>query len=266
MFESYAHRFPNFAFERRDGILQISLHTDGGPLVFDERCHEDFGEVFLRVGQDRANRIVILTGTGDRFCTDFNYASFIDMYRRLGQDAGYAKVISDGRRMLQSFVDLEIPVISAVNGLAHTHGDLPVIADVVLASENAEFRDAAHFIVNAVPGDGSQFVWMTLLGQNAGRYFLLTGQKIGAREAQRLGFVAEVLSQDKLLPRAWELASQFASRPDAVLRGTRYVINNHWRKLFHDQFISGFAQEVLALYAVPLPENAPARIDLRTVP
>jgi enoyl-CoA hydratase/carnithine racemase len=266
MFDSYATRFPNFAFERRDGILEIRLHTDGGPLIFDERCHEDFGEVFDLVGRDFGNRVIILTGTGSRFCADFNYASFIDMYKKYGQEAGYAKIVADGRRMMQAFVDLPVPVISAVNGLAHTHGDLPVLADIVLASDDTEFRDAAHFIVGAVPGDGSQFVWAELLGQNAGRYFLLTGQRISAAEAKGLGFVAEVLSREALLPRAWELAAQLARQSDAVLRGTRYVLNAKWRNLFHDQFFSGFAQEVIALYADPLPESAPEHVDVAAIP
>ncbi|MEY2926551.1 MAG: hypothetical protein RL367_1028 [Pseudomonadota bacterium] len=266
MFESYATRFPNFAFERRDGILEIRVHTNGGPLIFDQRCQEDFGEVFDVVGKDFGNRVIILTGTGNRFCADFNYASFIEMYRKYGQEAGYAKIVADARRMMQAFIDLPVPVISAVNGLAHAHGDLPVLADIVLASDDAEFRDAAHFIVGAVPGDGSQFVWTTLLGQNAGRYFLLTGQRISAAEAKGLGFVAEVLSREALLPRAWALAAELASRSDAVLRGTRYVLNSKWRKLFHDQFVSGFAQEVIALYADPLPQSAPEHVDVAAIP
>ena len=74
---------------------------------------------------------------------------------------------------------------------------------------------------NLVPGDGVHVVYPMLLGANRGRYFLLTGQSIGAEEALRLGLVSEVLSPEALLSRAWELAEQIAKKSDLVLRYTR---------------------------------------------
>jgi len=64
-----------------------------------------------------------------------------------------------------------------------------------------------------VPGDGMHIIYPLLLGLNRGRYFLLTGQTLNARQALDLGLVSEVLPRPQLLARAWELAEQLAQRP-----------------------------------------------------
>ena len=104
-------------------------------------------------------------------------------------------------------------MIAAINGPALRHSELPLLCDIVLASETAEFQDSAHFPTGLVPGDGMHIVYPLLLGPNRGRYFLLTGQSIPARQAQELGLVGEVLPKDKVLARAWELAEQLAKNP-----------------------------------------------------
>ena len=74
-------------------------------------------------------------------------------------------------------------MIAAVNGPALIHAELAVLCDIVIASENAEFQDAPHFPNGVVPGDGVHVVWPLVLGANRGRYFLLTGQKLRAKQA-----------------------------------------------------------------------------------
>jgi enoyl-CoA hydratase/carnithine racemase len=87
------------------------------------------------------------------------------------------------------------------------------------------FADKAHFGYNAVPGDGVHLIWPYLLGPRRGKYFLMTGQEIGAAEALTLGVVAEVLPPEALSDRAWELALQWAAKPLPVLRYTREALN-----------------------------------------
>src|SRR5262249_62103212 len=108
----------------------------------------------------------------------------------------------EGRPLLMNLLSIEVPVISAINGPAWRHSEIPLLCDIVLAAETARFQDSAHFTSEVVPGDGMHIVYPLLLGMNRGRYFLLTGQTLDAAEAMRLGLVAEVLPRDKLLPRA----------------------------------------------------------------
>jgi len=113
-----------------------------------------------------------------------------------------------------NLLNIEIPVISAINGPAWRHSEIPLLCDIVLAAETAQFQDSAHFTSEVVPGDGMHIVYPLLLGMNRGRYFLMTGQTLDAAEALRLGLVAEVLPPDKLMARAWSSPRSWpASRP-----------------------------------------------------
>ena len=153
-------------------------------------------------------------------------------------------------------LDIEVPIISAVNGPAWRHSEIPLLCDIVLAADTAQFQDSAHFASDVVPGDGMHIVYPLLLGMNRGRYFLLTGQTLDARKALELGLVAEVLPPDKLLARAWELAEDLARRPILLLRYTRLLLTQALRRHMHDLLGYGLGMEMLALGEKP---EAPSR-------
>jgi enoyl-CoA hydratase/carnithine racemase len=130
-----------------------------------------------------------------------------------------------------------------------------VLGDVVLAAQEAEFADLAHFPSGVVPGDSAQVVWPLVLGPNRGRYFLMTGQRIGAAEAQALGVVAEVLPRERLMPRAWELAAEFATKPAITLRNTRAAFTYPLKKRMLEELSRGLALEGLGILAtIPRPD------------
>ncbi|SVE09071.1 uncharacterized protein METZ01_LOCUS461925, partial [marine metagenome] len=56
--DTYADKYPSIRMERHNGILQMTFHTDGGPLQWGGSPHEEFSRVFVDVGSDRENRIV----------------------------------------------------------------------------------------------------------------------------------------------------------------------------------------------------------------
>jgi enoyl-CoA hydratase/carnithine racemase len=262
--DEYASRYDGISFERTNGVVEIALHTGGEPLVFSEQIHHELGSAFADVAGDVENRVVILTGTGDRFCTDFDYGSFAQVINA-NPFAGWRRIRADGRRMLQAFLDIEVPVISAINGPVMTHSELPLLADVVLAAETTVFQDATHFISGLPPADGVHTVWTTLLGLNRGRYFLLTGERIGAIEAHRLGVVGEVLTVADLLPRARELAAEWAAKPLGTLHATRIALTVEWRRLLSEQLHLGLTHESLAAVEVGEIEMAnPPVISLFT--
>ena len=142
-------------------------------------------------------------------------------------------------------------MISAINGPAWRHSEIPLLCDIVLAADTAQFLDSAHFPSDVVPGDGMHIVYPLLLGLNRGRYFLLTGQTLDARKALEFGLVAEVLPPDRLMARAWELAEELAKKPTLALRYTRLLLTEYLRRQMHDLLGYGLGMEMLALLEKP---------------
>jgi hypothetical protein len=156
----YQDKYPGIRFERRDGVLQVSLHHEGGEFIVTESALRDLGRAFIDVAEDYENKVVILTGTGDRFATQFDYGSFIAKMQPDVFDF-WIHTRTDGVRLVQAFLDIEVPVISAINGPVVTHSETPLLADVVLATEDTVFQDATHFLNGLPPGDGMHTVWTT---------------------------------------------------------------------------------------------------------
>jgi enoyl-CoA hydratase/carnithine racemase len=227
-FDDYRTKYSWAALERNDGVLEIRLHTNGDSFVWDETPHAELASMLRDVGDDRGNRVVILTGTGEYFCNTIEPGSFADV----GKAAVWETHHFEGRRQIDALLDIEVPVIAAINGPSRIHGELLLLSDILIASETTTFQDAPHYMSGVVPGDGANIAWMGVLGPNRGRYFLMTGEEIDAQEAQRLSVVAEVLPPEKVMPRARELAALFAKHTDLMLRYSRVLMTHEWRQKF----------------------------------
>ena len=239
--DQYADKYQSIRMERRQGILQMTFHTNGGSLQWGGGPHSEFPQAFADVGSDPENRIVIMTGSGDAFSGPPGTPAGTPKRAPREWDRTYW----EGKRLLTNLLDIEVPMISAINGPALRHSEIPLLCDIVLASETAAFQDSGHFMSGLVPGDGMHIVYPLLLGLNRGRYFLFTGQRIEAREAMTLGLVNEVLPQAELLPRAWALAEQMAQQSDIVLRYSRVAMTQVVKRLMHDLLGYGLALEGL---------------------
>ena len=241
--EEYASKYENIRMERRDGIVQITFHTNGGSMIWGVAPHRDFGYAFADIGSDPENKVVVMTGAGDDFCADLYYPM-----PKSRTPSGYWETLNwEGKQMLTNLLNIDMPIIAAVNGPVTIHSEVPLLSDIVLASETATFKDAPHFPDGIVPGDGVHVVFPLLMGPNRGRYFLLTGQTISAQEALKYGLVSEVLPKNKLLPRAWELAEWLMKRPTLTLRYSRIALIQQVKRLMLDNLGYGLALEGLGV-------------------
>jgi enoyl-CoA hydratase/carnithine racemase len=254
-FGDYSTRYDCLSMEREEGILVLTLHAKGAPnkpCLWSATPHEQLSFAFYDIARDRENRCVIITGAGGVFCAEMHPS--ISGLARFGEGNPTTEMCEkmdqaghDGRYLLFNHLNIEVPMIAAVDGPALIHAELAVLCDIVLASEQAEFQDAPHFLEGLVPGDGVHVVWPLLLGPNRGRYFLLTGQKLSAREALKLGVVNEVLPREELLPRARELARELCKRPTLAQRYARVAMTQIIKQEMLDGLGYGIALESLGM-------------------
>jgi enoyl-CoA hydratase/carnithine racemase len=238
-FDAYRDAFPNAHLTRKlNGVLEVRLHTQDGKLVFNGHTHEQFVELFHAIGEDRENRVVILTGTGDAFMDTIEPEGF-DFF----SPRGYDKILREGRKVLANILDIEVPMITALNGPVLLHSEYALLTDIVLATPQTVFQDKPHFDFGIVPGDGVNLLWPEVIGPMRGRYFLLTRQILDADTAKAWGVVNEIVPADRLLRRAHELADGIATLPPLTSRYTRMVLTRKLRRVVEDGATFGLALE-----------------------
>jgi enoyl-CoA hydratase/carnithine racemase len=200
-----------------DGVLVAEFHTNGGSFTFTAQDHTQFVEAFYRIAQDRANKIVILTGAGGEFIPDIDFSSFGNV-----ADPGvWSQVHDEGVQLLENIANIRVPVVAAIEGRAHVHSEYALLASVIVAAEGATFHDVPHFSGGIVPGDGIFTAWSYRAGAGRAEAFLLNPQPLTSRTAHEWGVVAEVVPDGKALSRARELASLYLKAPEVTRRNTR---------------------------------------------
>jgi enoyl-CoA hydratase/carnithine racemase len=200
-----------------NGVLVVEFHSNGGPLTFSAQAHTEVVDAFYRISQDRANKIVILTGAGGDFIIGVDWGSFGNV-----ADPGvWSQVHDEGVQVLENIANVRVPVIAAIEGRAHIHSEYALLANVIVAAEGATFQDVGHFAAGVVPGDGIFTAWSYRAGAGRAEAFLLNPQPLAARTAYEWGVVAEVVPNGKALSRARELAELYLKAPEVTRRDTR---------------------------------------------
>lgn len=238
-FNTYKDSFANARLVRSEsGVLEVALHTDGGKLVFNGHTHEQFVDLFHEIGSDPDNRVVILTGSGDAFMDAISPDGF-DFF----SPRGYDKIYREGKKVLMNILDIEVPLIAALNGPVLLHSEYALLADIVLATPETVFQDKPHFDFGIVPGDGVNLLWPEVIGSVRGRYFILTRQILDAQTAKDWGAVNEIVPADGLLARARKIAEGLAALPPLTSRYTRIALTQKLRRIIDEGAGYGLALE-----------------------
>src|SRR5512144_3040648 len=141
-FSEYKDRYANYRFElSEEGILLMQCHTDGGSLVWDWKAHDEMSDAFADIAGDREIKVLIHTGSGENYNADWGAAPVEKpLYLAMDGQKGLAKLDEnalDGRMLVENILAVDAPMISAVNGPCNSHSEGPLLADIVLASEDA---------------------------------------------------------------------------------------------------------------------------------
>jgi enoyl-CoA hydratase/carnithine racemase len=169
-----------------EGVLVAEFHSHDGSFTFTAQDHTEFVDAFYRIAQDRANKIVMLTGAGGDFIPEIDFASFGNV-----ADPGvWDQVHDEGVQLLENIANIRVPVIAAIEGRAHVHSEYALLANVIVVAEDATFHDVPHFAGGIVPGDGIFTTWSDRAGAGRAEAFLLNPEPLTSRAAYEWGVVA----------------------------------------------------------------------------
>ncbi|MFF1648798.1 enoyl-CoA hydratase/isomerase family protein [Streptomyces sp. NPDC058240] len=234
----------HFAIHRDSGVVEIRMHSKGGPAVFSRGLLNAWGRVLAEAGADPDNEVLIITGTGRQWMAGIDPRSFAEPLSQWPGDLLYEQY-SDGARLLESLVlGIDVPTIGVLNGPGPRQ-ELALICDITLCADDVVIADG-NFAAGSVPGDGMYLALEELLGTKRAAHLAYTGEGIDAATALRWGVVNEVLPSDQLTHRAHRLAETIMATPRTSRRLTHAVVSRPWRRRITEELRSGYARQLLA--------------------
>jgi enoyl-CoA hydratase/carnithine racemase len=173
--------------------------------------------------------------------TEIDGPSLGDITKPVGADVLYV----EGRRGIQRLVDLEIPIVAAVNGPVSVHSEYALLADVVVASDTTVFSDLPHLAFGIAPGDGLFVVWEEVLGLNRARHLEITQGSFTAQQALDWGAIAEVVPLTDVLGRSQTIAEEMTQRPQLTNRYMAVLFRQRISRRLTEGMALGMALESL---------------------
>jgi len=203
---------------RQGGIATITLNRPKVKNALTPAQFSELGRYFDEVAANPADRVMVLTGAGEAFCTGADLSGASDQTNRIAQGP-----IARGQFARETIMPalklhrLPKPTIAAVNGVAAGGGcNLALGCDVVFAGQSARF--AQIFVNRGLAVDyGGTWLLPRLIGLQKAKDLAFRGDAIGAQEATRLGLALELVADDLLMKRVNEYARVLASKPPIAL-------------------------------------------------
>ena len=218
--------YKTIQLSRAAGIATITLNR---PDKRNAISYELIQELLAVLGEVAASSalVVILTGAGKAFCSGMDLENLKDLLGRSPEQN--LKDSETMARLFRSLYDFPKPTIAAVNGAAIAGGcGLATLCDFTLAVPEAKFG-YTEARIGFVPAIVSTFL-LRQVGEKHARDLLLTGRIITAAEAHRLGMVNEIVSSEKLMARARELAEQLMENSPESLACTKRLLSDLARR------------------------------------
>jgi enoyl-CoA hydratase len=235
--------FENIRTENKDGILIITIDRPKVLNALNAQTVDELRLAFKNAREDDAVRCVILTGAGDKA---FVAGADIKELAQMTPITGKATA-ERGQRTFLSIERFPKPVIGAINGFALGGGcELALACHIRIASEKAQLG-LPEVTLGIIPGYGGTQRMARLLGKGKALELILTGDRIGAEEAERIGLVNKVVPADQLMSTAEEMARKIASRgPLAVRAAVEAVMSGSEMPFAEGQFLEATLFGLLA--------------------
>ncbi len=229
-------------FERLGDVLRVVIdHPTSDLNAVDALLHDEFTRLFRELKGERSARAVLLTARGRAFSAggDFDWFPSLDNLEKL------ENLRRDAKQMIWDLLDVEIPIIAALNGHAIGLGaSLALLCDTIFMAESATIADP-HVRVGIVAGDGGVAIWPLVLGPARAKQYLLTGDAVGAQEAERIGLVNRVVRDGELQEEALAFAQRLAEGAPLAIRYTKLAVNKLVKDALNIAFDTSTALEIV---------------------
>lgn len=212
--------------EMPGGIGVLTLNRPGKRNAISIRMRREISFCLDRWKDSSAVGTVIITGKGDAFSAGFDLAEF-------AQPERFDELLASSAAYHRDVWNFPKPTIAAVNGLALGGGfDLATLCDVRIGSASCAF--AHPEIKFGAPPLFTPLRW--IVGEGWARDLCLTGRRIPATEAHRIGLLSEVVEDGRLMERALGIAATIVAAPPETLRFTKAYLSGNPGKGFEESF------------------------------
>jgi enoyl-CoA hydratase len=211
----------NLKLEKKNKIAYLTIDRPKVLNALNMATMQELHQVFTELKEDKEIRVVILTGAGEKA-----FVAGADINELAKNDPIEAKAYTHrGQAVLDLIEHLGKPVIACINGFALGGGcEIAMACTMRLASENARMGQP-EVKLGLIPGYGGTQRLPRLVGTGLAMQILLTGEMISAQEAHRIGLVNEVVSADKLITRAEEIAARIIANAPLAIQYCMEAVN-----------------------------------------
>ena len=255
MFEHYQR----MRFSRDGAILTITL-DNGAMNAVDGVMHKELARVFLDAQDDAMSDLVILTGANKAFCAGGDMDWFAEHIRN---PKSFRAILPEAKRIINSLLDLEKPMICRLNGAAAGLGtSMALLSDIIVADESAKIGDP-HVKVGLVAGDGGAVIWPQLIGYARAKEMLLTGEMLPATRAADMGLINYAVPAGELDAKVMEIAQKILGNPKWAVRWTKTVANIPLKEIAAKVTDAAIAYEALSNMLEDRKEAVAAFVERR---
>src|SRR5215470_6354959 len=172
-------QYQHLTFERKaNGVVTITINRPQVLNATNDRLHWELTQVWLTIDADPDARVALVTGAGRAFSAGGDL-EMVDANSR--DPKRLARTVREASDIVYNMINLDKPVISAINGVAVGAGlVVALLADISIMSETARFTDG-HTKLGVVAGDHAAILWPLLCGMAKAKYYLLTSDFIDGR-------------------------------------------------------------------------------------
>lgn len=252
--------FRTIRFERDGDVLIATIDRPGNDLnAVNEELHEDLTRLFRELKQETIARSVLLTGSGKAFSAGGDFAWFPELQQPGRMDA----LRRDAKQLIWDLLDVEIPIVAAVNGHAMGLGaSIALLCDVIFMADTATLGDP-HVRVGIVAGDGGTAIWPLAVGPALAKQYLLTGDPVTAADAERMGLVNRCVAAADLHATALAFARRLAAGAPLAVRYTKIAVNKLIKDALNISFDAATALELVTFRSDDHQEALAALRDKR---